>query len=102
MSAAFAVFAIIYAFITNKAAEKGKHLIKEEEDTKSAIIEAFLSEYTKEEIDYKAGGDDLRLSEEELALERLNYIQDRLSTEHDINPSFATEIAEEIYNRIFE
>lgn len=98
---AFAVICLLGALISYKNAEKYKESIESEEDEENALIEKFLSEHSREEIEDAISGSSL--GDEELSLERMNYIQDTLMTENDItDKAYASMIAEEIYVKLFE
>lgn len=98
---AFAVVCLLGAGISFKNAEKYKKSIETEEDEEKALIEKFLSEHSREEVEDATSGSSL--GDEELSLERMNYIQDKLMTENDItDKAYASMIAEEIYVKMFE
>ncbi len=98
---AFAVICLAGAVISNRKAKEFKDTIAEEEDNEKSLIENFLEEHTKEEIDDAVSTDNL--AQEEIVIEKMNYIQDKLMTENDIvDKAYAAMIAEEIYNRLYE
>lgn len=98
---AFAALCLIGAIISFAKAKSYKGEISEEANRDQNIIDSFMSKYTKEDIVNAVGHLDLR--EEELAIERMNYIQDKLSIENDIpDKSYSAMLAEEIYTRLFE
>lgn len=104
MKIALTVFALVClagAVISRKKAQEYKETIAEEENNEKQLIEDFIDEHSKEEIDdavYKPS-----LMPEELAIEKMNYIQDKLTIENDItDKAYAAMIAEEIYTRLYE
>ena len=98
---AFAVICLAGAVISNRKAKEFKDTIAEEENDEKTLIENFLKEHTKEEIDDAVSTDNL--AQEEIVIEKMNYIQDKLMTENDIvDKAYAAMIAEEIYNRLYE
>ncbi|MBQ0145984.1 MAG: hypothetical protein KBS51_02555 [Lachnospiraceae bacterium] len=98
---AFAVVCLAGAVISNKTAKKLEAGIASEEDTQNRLIEDFIAAHSREEIDAESSAGSLR--DEELVLERMNYIQDRLTVENNItDKAYASMIAEEIYTRMYE
>lgn len=97
----FAVVCLAGAVISNNKAKQYKDNIADEEESQNELIDSFLAAHTKEEVEAAVAGPQLR--EEELDLERMNYIQDKLTTENDIaDKAYASMIAEEIYSRMYE
>lgn len=97
----FAVLCAAGAVISFKKAKEFKNDIALEEDKEKELIDSFLEKYDREAVANAVTPRDL--TEEELALERMNYIQDKLSVENDItDKAFAAMLAEEIYTRLFE
>ena len=104
-SSAFAALCLVLAFATNNKANKMKGSIKEEDNLHDDVMSSFLEKHTAEEIDAKINKSDLDVeyNEEEIALERLNVIQDMLTIDHDVpDAAFAAEMAEDLYAKIFE
>jgi len=98
----FAALCIGGAIISFSKAKKYSSQIDEEEDMGNMIIDAFLESNTAEEIDSHIANKEL-LKEEELVLERMKYIQDKLSCEYNIpDQSYNAMIAEEIFEKLFE
>ena len=98
---AFAVLCLGGALVSYKLAEKYKGNIETEENRNNELIEKFIAEHPREEIEDAASGGSL--SDEELSLERMNYIQDKLMLDNDItDKAYAAMIAEEIYVKMFE
>ncbi|MDO4938441.1 MAG: hypothetical protein Q4E54_00560 [Lachnospiraceae bacterium] len=98
---AFAVICLAGAVISNRKAKEYQSTITAEEDEEKNIIEGFLEEHSKEEIDESVNTDSL--ADEEAVIEKMNYIQDLIMTENDIaDKAYAAMLAEEIYNRIYE
>lgn len=101
----FAALCIVLALITNIKADRMKGSIKEEDSLRDDVFNRFLEAHTAEEIDAGINRTDLdaEFNDEEVALERLNVIQDMLTIDNDIpDASFAAEIAEDLYAKIFE
>jgi len=97
----FALICLVGAFVSAKLAKKYKGEIAEEEDREQRIMDDFLAKYTKADI--MAAVPAGELAEEELAIERMNYIQDRLSCENDIpDKTFSAMLAENLYEKLFE
>ena len=101
---AFAASCLILALITNIKADKMKGSIGEEDNFRDEVFNKFLEAYTAEDIDAKVNSSNSdELSDEELALEKLNIIQDILTNENDIpDQTFAAEIAEDLYAKLYE
>jgi len=97
----FALICLIGAVISTKNARKYKGEIAAEEDREQQIMDSFLAKYTKEDIISAVPAGEL--TEEELAIERMNYIQDKLSCENDIpDKTFSAMLAETLYEKLFE
>jgi len=97
----FAVICIVGAIVSAKKAKKYKGEIAAEENREQEIMDGFLAKYTKQDIVEAVPASDI--TEEELAIERMNYIQDKLSVENDIpDKAFAAMLAENIYDKLFE
>ena len=90
--------------ISSRKAAELKEQAAQEGKLNEELIQWFLDNYTKEQIDQQAqmsAGEDA--GEEELALARLAYIQDEILTNHDIgDKTYADSLAEEIYAKIYE
>ena len=100
-STVFAAACLIGAYLTNKHADSMKESIAREEDYRKSVYNAFLEKYSASFIDAHINMSGL--TNEEIALERLNYIQDQLQIDNDIpDKSFAAAIAEDIYTAIYE
>ena len=98
---AFAVFCIAAAVLSTLKASRLKNEIAKEENKEKEIMNAFLDKYTREEIEYAVPARDLL--EEELVMERMNYIQDKLCIDNDISDkAYAAMLAEELYTELFE
>jgi len=95
---------IAIGIISKKNADALKGGIDAEKNKRAEVIKWFLEEHTPESID--AAVDALgrnEISDEERALLRLAYIQDELMTHFDItDKSFADDMSEEIYQKVFE
>lgn len=100
-STVFALACLIGALLTNKHANSMVDAIEEEENRRKEIFDEFLQLHSAEGLDAQIAKDGL--SEEEIALERLNLIQDILQNENDIpDKTFASAIAEDLYAEIYE
>ena len=98
---AFAVICLGGALVSYKLAEKYKSNIESEENRNRELIEKFITDHSREEIEEASSAGSQ--SEEELSLERMNYIQDKLMLDNDItDKAYAAMIAEEIYVKMFE
>ncbi len=95
---------VAIGILSLKKAAVLKEQAAEEEQLNDDLIQWFIDNYTRDELDRQArltAGDDA--GEEEIALARLAYIQDQLLVNHDIaDKSYADSLSEEIYARIFE
>lgn len=97
----FAVICLVGAYVSAKNAKKYKGEIANEENKEKEIMDAFLDKYTREDIEMAVPKGDH--TEEELAIERMNYIQDKLSIENDIpDKAYAAMLAENLYDKLFE
>ena len=98
---AFAVVCLAGAVISRNKAQEYKGTIAEEENKEKKLIDDFITEHSREEIDDAVNN--TSLMPEELAIEKMNYIQDKLMIENDIaDKAYAAMIAEEIYSKLYE
>lgn len=95
---------IVIGFVSLSNAKKIKGSVKKEEDSRKEMVAWFEENYSLDQIDYEVRQSARTvLSDEELALERLSFIQDRLMIQFDIpDKAFADDMSEEIYTDIFE
>ena len=77
---------------------------REEEQRNRQLIRWFTDSFSREELDYNAEqGLPADAGEEELAMARLDFIQDQLMQHQDItDKAYAADLAEAIYSRIYE
>ena len=97
----FAAACLIVSVLTFKKAQKLKASVSEEENRFKSILASFTESHSADEIDGKIS--DKTLGPEEIALERLNIIQDMLSIDNVIeDKTLAATIAEDVYTKLFE
>jgi len=97
----FAVICLVGAAVSAQKAKQYKGEIADEENREMEIMNDFLARYSKEDIVAAVPAGDL--TDEELAIGRMNYIQDKLSCDNDIpDKAFSAMLAENLYEKLFE
>lgn len=91
------------AWTTDKDARVIKSQIGEEKRTTEQMLAWFMDNYTAEQVDEEARRDAGDLLPEELALKRMNVIQDAYVTNFDlVDQGYVDLLAEEVYSKLFE
>ncbi len=97
----FALVCLVGAFISARNARKYKDEMESGENREQELMDSFLEKYSKEDIIAAVPAGEF--TEEELAIERMNYIQDKLSCDNDIpDKAFSAMLAENLYEKLFE
>ena len=99
MMTVFAVACFVVAIISMKKAKATESEIVEEQNTTENLIEWFMQNVSKEEIESHVGSD---LAEEEKALTRLAFIKDTLIENFNVEKTYADMLSEEIYTKLYE
>lgn len=94
-------------FIAWKADQEAsgiKDQIGEEKQATEQLTEWFLTNYTPEEVDSAVrNSSETDLLPEELALKRMNYIQDVFITQYDLaDQGYVDSLSEDVYARLYE
>jgi len=99
-----AVLSLFISWKTGREAVTVKSQIKEENEATKQLTQWFLDNYTAEQIDAEISREESSgLRPEELALKRMNYIQDAFITNHDLaNQGYVDLLSEEVYPKLFE
>ena len=104
MVTALAIGAIVISVKTASDAKTVKGQIGEEQAATENLIAWFVETYTADQVDeavFRENGNDLQ--EEELALKRMNYMQDTFITTYDLaDQGYVDALAEEVYAKLYE
>jgi hypothetical protein len=98
-----AVISLFVAWKTDQEAAAVKSQVGEEQAATDALISWFMQNYTAEDVDAAIRRETTGLRPEEMALKRMNYIQDLFVTQYDIaDQSYVDALAEDVYGKLYE